>query len=183
MEQNAYFVTDINVYATTYDVFSGGRAMFCDMSLNKISTFLSEMTDPYGILPMPKYDEAQPEYLSFVNGATALVMVAKTEKDPEFVGTIIEAMATCNYDNVTPKLFQVITKLQAAQDPDSSSMVDYIVRNRIFDLAYFADFPISNVVLENLKTGQESIASKMTASGRSSKSMLTRMLKMFERHE
>ncbi len=183
VEQNAYFVTDLNAYATTYDVFTAGRAMFCDMSLNKISTFLSEMTDPYGILPMPKYDEAQPEYLSFVNGATALVMVAKTEKDPEFVGTIIEAMATCNYDRVTPKLFQVITKLQAAQDPDSSSMVDYIVRNRIFDLAYFADFPISNVVLENLKTGQESIASKMTASGRSSKTMLTRMLKMFERHE
>lgn len=183
VEQNAYFVTDINVYATTYDVFTAGRAMFCDMSLNKISTFLSEMTDPYGILPMPKYDEAQSEYLSFVNGATALVMVAKTEKNPEFVGTIIEAMATCNYDRVTPKLFQVITKLQAAQDPDSSSMVDYIVRNRIFDLAYFADFPISNVVLENLKTGQESIASKMTASGKSSKTMLTRMLKMFERHE
>ncbi len=183
VEQNAYFVTDINVYATTYDVFTAGRAMFCDMSLNKISTFLSEMTDPYGILPMPKYDEAQPEYLSFVNGATALVMVAKTEKDPEFVGTIIEAMATCNYDRVTPKLFQVITKLQAAQDPDSSAMVDYIVRNRIFDLAYFADFQISNVVLENLKAGQESISSKMKSAGRTATSMLNRMIKTFEKHE
>ena len=183
VEQNAYFVTDINVYATTYDVFTAGRAMFCDMSLNKISTFLSEMTDPYGILPMPKYDEAQPEYLSFVNGATALVMVAKTEKDPEFVGTIIEAMATCNYDRVTPKLFQVITKLQAAQDPDSSAMVDYIIRNRIFDLAYFADFQISNVVLENLKAGQESISSKMKSAGRTATSMLNRMIKTFEKHE
>lgn len=182
VEQNAYFVTDINVYATTYDVFTAGRAMFCDMSLNKISTFLSEMTDPYGILPMPKYDEAQPEYLSFVNGATALVMVAKTEKDPEFVGTIIEAMATCNYDRVTPKLFQVVTKLQAAQDPDSSAMVDYIVRNRIFDLAYFADFQISNVVLENLKAGQESISSKMKSAGRTATSMLNRMIKTFEKH-
>ena len=183
VEQNAYFVTDINVYATTYDVFSGGRAMFCDMSLNKISTFLSEMTDPYGILPMPKFDKAQSEYLSFVNGATALVMVAKTEEDPEFVGTILEAMATCNYDNVTPKLFQVITKLQAAQDPDSSAMVDYIVRNRIFDLGYFADFPISNVVLENLKTGQESISSKMKAAGRTSTTLLNRLVKQFEKHE
>lgn len=183
VEQNAYFVTDINSYTTTYDVFTAGRALFCDITLDKISTFLSEMTDPYGILPMPKYDEAQSEYLSFVNGATAMVMVAKTENDPEFVGTILEAMATCNYDNVTPKLFQVITKLQAAQDPDSSSMVDYIVRNRIFDLGYFADFPISNVVLENLKAGQESISSKMKSASKSSTTMLNRLVKMYEKHE
>ena len=157
--------------------------MFCDITLHKISAFLSEMTDPYGILPMPKYDEAQPEYLSFVNGATPLVMVAKTEKDPEFVGTILEAMATCNYDDITPKLFQVITKLQAAQDPDSSSMVDYIIRNRIFDLGYFADFPISNVVLESLKASQESISSRIKAAGRSSTSMLNRLIKSYEKHE
>ena len=183
IEQNSYFVTDPNAYATTYDVFTAGRAMFCDITLHKISAFLSEMTDPYGILPMPKYDEAQPEYLSFVNGATPLVMVAKTEKDPEFVGTILEAMATCNYDDITPKLFQVITKLQAAQDPDSSSMVDYIIRNRIFDLGYFADFPISNVVLESLKASQESISSRIKAAGRSSTSMLNRLIKSYEKHE
>ncbi len=183
VEQNSYFVTDLNLYATSYDVFTEGRAMFCDITLSKISTFLSEMTDPYGILPMPKYDENQPEYLSFVNGSSAMVMVAKTEADTEFVGTVIEAMATCNYDRVTPKLFQVITKLQAAQDPDSSSMVDYIVRNRIFDLGYFADFPISNVVLEGLKAKQESLASRMTSASKSSKTMLTRMVRTFERHE
>ncbi len=183
VEQNSYFVTDLNLYATSYEVFSAGRALFCDITLSKISTFLSEMTDPYGILPMPKYDANQPEYLSFVNGSSAMVMVAKTESDPEFVGTIIEAMATCNYDRVTPKLFQVITKLQAAQDPDSSSMVDYIIRNRIFDLGYFADFAISNVVLEGLKGQNESIASKMASAEKSSKTMLNRMVKMFERHQ
>lgn len=183
IEQNAYFVTDANLYATSYEVFSTGRALFCDITLSKISTFLSEMTDPYGILPMPKYDEAQPEYLSFVNGASAMVMVSKTEQDPEFVGTILEAMATCNYDRVTPKLFQVITKLQAAQDPDSSSMVDYIIRNRIFDLGYFAEFPISNIVLEGLKGKTDAIASKMKTAERSSKTMLNRMVKVYEKHE
>ena len=183
VEQNSYFVTDLNQYATTYEPFVAGRAMFCDVTLSKITTFISEMNDPYGILPMPKYDENQAEYLSFVNGSSAMVMVCKTESDIEYVGTIIEAMATFNYDNVTPKLFEVSTKLQAAQDPDSSAMVDYIVRNRIFDLAYFADFAISNVVLEALKGSQESIASKMTSAARSSQTNLNRLIRQFEKHE
>ena len=183
MEQNAYFVTDLSQYATTYDVFTAGRAMFVDMTLGKITTFLSEMDDPYGILPIPKYDTNQKEYLSFVNGSTPLVMIAKTEADPEFVGTIVEAMATYNYDNVTPQLFEVATKLQAAQDPASAAMVDYIVRNRIWDLGYYADWAITNVVLEALKTGKDSIASSLDSQGKAAKRGLTLLLKNYEKHK
>ena len=183
IEQEAYFVVDHSQYATTYDVFTEGRALFCDMCLSKITTFLSEMDDPYGILPVPKYDTNQKEYLSFVNGATPFVMVAKTEEDPEFVGTILEAMATYNYDKVTPQLFEVSTKLQAAQDPESAAMVDYIVRNRIFDLGYFADWGITNVVLNNLKTGNSAIASALTKEGKAAKTNLRRMLASFAKHE
>ncbi len=183
IEQNAYFVTDLSQYATTYDVFTEGRAMFVDMCLSKITTFLSEMDDPYGILPIPKYDTNQKEYLSFVNGATPFVMVGKTEADPEFVGTILEAMATYNYDNVTPQLFEVATKLQAAQDPASAAMVDYIVRNRIWDLGYYCDWAITNVVLENLKKGTDSIASALDSQGKSAKRGLTLLLKNYEKHK
>ena len=183
VEQQAYFVTDLNQYATTYDVFTAGRALFCDMSLGKITTFLSEMDDPYGILPVPKYDANQAEYLSFVYGSTPLVMIAKTEADPEFVGTIVEAMATYNYDNVTPQLFEVATKLQAAQDPASAAMVDYIVRNRIWDLGYYADWTITNVVLESLKTGKESIASSLDSQSKAAKRGLTLLIKNYEKHK
>ena len=183
VEQQAYFVTDLNQYATTYDVFTAGRALFCDMSLGKITTFLSEMDDPYGILPVPKYDANQAEYLSFVNGSTPLVMIAKTEADPEFVGTIVEAMATYNYDNVTPQLFEVATKLQVAQDPASAAMVDYIVRNRIWDLGYYADWTITNVVLESLKTGKESIASSLDSQSKAAKRGLTLLIKNYEKHK
>lgn len=57
--QKAYFVTDAAQYETIYDVFSEGRALFCDITLGKITTFISDMKEPYGILPTPKYDTAQ----------------------------------------------------------------------------------------------------------------------------
>ena len=183
VEQNAYFVTDMNQYATTYEVFHAGRAMFCDITLSKITVFVSDMEDPYGILPIPKYSEDQPEYLSFVNGATPFVMVAKTVEDPEFVGTILEAMSAYNYDKVTPKLFEVATKLQAAQDPASAAMVDYIVRNRIWDLGYYCDWAVTNLVLEGLKGGKAEIASALASQGKAATRGLKLLLVAYEKHK
>lgn len=183
IEQNAYYVTAEADYPTTYEVFHSGRALFCDVTLSKITSFISDMADPYGILPVPKYDTNQQEYLSFVNGATPFVMVSKSEQDPEFVGTIIEAMAAYNYDRVTPKLFQVATKLQAAQDPESSAMVDYIVRNRIWDLGYYADWGITNLVREKLMKGQEQIAADLKKQENQAKRGLKTLLNNYDRHE
>ncbi len=183
IEQNAYYVTNEANYATTYEVFHSGRALFCDVTLSKITGFVSDMADPYGILPIPKFDQNQQEYLSFVNGATPFVMVAKSEQDPEFVGTILEAMATYNYDKVTPKLFQVATKLQAAQDPESSAMVDYIIRNRIWDLGYYADWSITNLVRLKLMDGSDQIAADLQKQGSQAKRGLKTLLNSYEKHE
>ncbi len=183
VEQNAYYVTAEANYPTAYEVFHAGRAMFCDVTLSKITGFISDMADPYGILPVPKYDTNQQEYLSFVNGATPFVMVGKTESDPEFVGSILEAMATYNYDRVTPKLFQVATKLQAAQDPESSAMVDYIVRNRIWDLGYFADWNITNLVRMNLEKKKAEIAGDLASQEKVTSRSLAQLLRAYSKHQ
>ena len=183
IEQNAYYVTNHADYETCYTVFHSGRALFCDITLSKITGFVSDMADPYGILPIPKYDANQKEYLSFVNGATPFVMVGKSEKDPEFVGTIVEAMATYNYDQVTPKLFQVVTKLQAAQDPESAAMVDYIVRNRIWDMGYYADWEITNLVRMGLMDGKSEIAADVAGQATPTSRRLSNLLRAFDRHQ
>ncbi len=184
VEQKAYFITDANLYETCYDVFAGGRALFCDITLSKINSMIvaRNMKDEYGILPIPKYDEAQEEYLSFVNGAIPFVMVGSAEKDPEFVGTILEAMARYNYENVTPNMFEIVTKLQAAQDPISSGMVDLIIRNRIFDMAYFFDWEISNLVINGLKASNATIASSLkTANNKADKRDLPKLIAAYEK--
>lgn len=177
IRQNAYFVTDPTLYETSYECFAGGHALFYDTTLNKIKNFLSEMDDDYGVVPVPMYDEMQKEYKSFVNGATGFIMINATEKVPEYVGTILDAMARYNYQYVSPKLFEVISKLQSVRDEDSSEMVEYIIRNRVYDLAYFFDLDISNVVLNQLKDGKEEITSALKAANKSSSKTLTKILK------
>ncbi len=176
IEQNAYYVTQEPQYATMFEVFSEGRALFSVLTLKLISQYLSEMEDGYGILPVPKFDTNQKEYTSFVNGSTGLVMLAKTESDPEFVGTIMEAMATYNYEHVTPNMFQVITKLQVAQDPASARMVDLIIRNRVFDLGYFADLSVTNLVKDSLNSKRPEISSSLRSGRKMAENALEKLL-------
>lgn len=183
VDGNAYHVTNEAQYDTMFDVFTEGRALFSTMTLRLISQYLSEMEDAYGILPEPKFDTYQEEYLSFVNGSTSLVMIAKTEEDPEFVGTVMEAMATYNYTHVTPNMFQVVTKLQAAQDPESAAMVDLIIRNRVFDLGYFADLGVTNLVRDSLISERLEIASSLRSGRKAAERALTKLLANMEKFD
>ena len=176
IEQNAYYVTQEPQYATMFEVFSEGRALFSVLTLKLISQYLSEMENSYGILPVPKYDKHQKDYASFVNGSTGLVMIAKTEKNPEFVGTVMDAMACYNYEHVTPNMFQVVTKLQVAQDPASARMVDLIIRNRVFDLGYFADLSVTNLVKDGLNSKRAEISSNLQSGRKAAKNALSKLL-------
>ena len=179
--QQAYFVKDESMYDTVTETFATGHALFCDTSLNQIRGYFADMADDYGIVPMPKYDTNQKEYLSFVNGSSAFIMIVNTESDPEYVGTILEAMARYNYENVSTKMFEIITKLQNVRDQDSGEMVDYIIRNRVFDFAYYFDLSVSNVVLNRLKEGKAEISSKLTATRKTSDSELKQILRKLKK--
>ena len=183
VEQNAYYVTQESQYATMFEVFSEGRALFSVLTLKLISQYLSEMEDSYGILPIPKYDTNQKEYMSFVNGSTGLVMLAKTEADPEFVGAIMEAMGAYNYEHVTPNMFQVVTKLQVAQDPASARMVDLVIRNRVFDLGYYADLDVTNLVKNQLNGKRPEISSLLRSGRNSAERNLEKLLQNMDKFD
>lgn len=182
--QQGYYATDPNESSEPYNVFIAGRALFSDVNLRKLDSMgITDMADPYGILPVPKYDTNQPEYLGFINGSVPMVMVANNNKDVDFVGHILDAMASFNYDKVTPILFEVSTKLQAAQDPDSAAMVDYIIRNHIYDLAYFGDFGLPILVHNALSAKQDSIASALKSQEKIAKKTLSNIITAYSRHK
>ena len=136
IDTNSYFVTDAAQYPTTYQNFANGDAYFCEITLQKIDAFLRDMEDDYGILPIPKWDEAQKTYLSCVNGAGGFVVVPNNAEDPERTGMIFEALAAGAYDMISPSLYDVITKTRNVRDEDSVEMVNLITRQRVFDPFY-----------------------------------------------
>ena len=123
----------------TYGIFPAGRALFSDIVLSKIGTFYSDMNDDYGILPLPKYDENQESYKSYLGFTIPILYLPNNAADAERTGTIMEALCTASYDNVTPQMYEIVTKLKNARDEDSSEMIEIIIRNKFIDTAHFYD--------------------------------------------
>ena len=128
-------------------VFKEDRALFLDSVLYMIGDYVSDMESDYGILPMPKYNEDQKEYCSYVGYVIPTTAMAVNVSDPDMIGNIIEACCTSAYDIITPSVYEIITKLQNVRDPDSAEMVDIIIRTKFYDVAHwhtisgYQDFP------------------------------------------
>jgi len=119
------------------------------------------MEQNYGILPIPKYNEAQEDYLSFVNAAGSLCYLPSNLVDVEQVGMILEALGAAAYDIITPSLYETITKTKNVRDQESADMVNLIVRNRIFD-PYYMNLLSDYSVLQNmLGSKSQSVASTL----------------------
>ena len=71
--------------------FSVDRALFITCEL-KATLELRDMNSTFGLLPLPKYDESQPDYITSVNHITAFLTIPVTQPDMSRAGTILNAL-------------------------------------------------------------------------------------------
>jgi hypothetical protein len=62
-------------------------------------------------------------------------------------------------------------------------MVDLIIRNRVFDLGYFADLGVTNLVRDSLISGRAEIASGLQSGRKSAERALSQLLKNMEKFD
>lgn len=145
----------------TYGIFASGRALFNDIVLSKIGTFCSDMEDDYGIIPLPKFDEQQESYKSYLGFTIPVLFLSSNAQDTERTGKIMEALCTASYDNVTPQMYEIVTKLKNARDEDSSEMIEIIIRNKFIDTAHFYDVEGYGTLPRNLVANNNINAASM----------------------
>ncbi|MHC1695149.1 MAG: hypothetical protein AB9835_07735 [Eubacteriales bacterium] len=111
--------------------FGQGRALFFLVPSSASKTYRSTEVD-FGILPFPKYDEAQERYVS--TNWSGLMAVPATITDPEFVGIITEMLAVESRKYVLPEYYDVMLTSKIARDNESVEMLDIIYDNCEYDL-------------------------------------------------
>lgn len=86
------------------------------------------MEDPYGIVPMPKYDKAQAEYGTLVHDQFTVFAVPATVKDDKFqmLGAVLEVMASESLRLVKPAYYEIALKRKYMSDPTAWEMLDLI---------------------------------------------------------
>ncbi len=176
----ANYETVVANHDRSFRVFSEGRAFFCGITFQKIETFLREMEDDYGVLPNPKYDENQQNYSTCVSGAGSMVVVPKTCTDPEYVGSMLEAMAAVSYDMITPDLINTMASTKNVRDQESSEVVQMIIRNRNFDTARMHDINADKFVEELLPKGSTDVASYFAKNEKSYEKRLDEINKAYQ---
>ncbi len=117
-------------------MFSEGRAMFTDTELRHAQT-LRNMDDDFGILPYPKFDEAD-NYATATNGGSHLLVIPITVSDVERTGAITEALCAIGSRDVVPAFYEKSLKTKYARDEESEDMIDIIRSSRIYDIGYVA---------------------------------------------
>ncbi len=119
------------------ETFAEGRVAMMTNFINA-TEYIRDMDDDYGIVPIPKYDEKQENYISQVGTSVSAFYVPQNQMDLDLVSKFIECEAYFGYTEVSPVYYEVALKTKYADDPNMAEMLDIIRENATisFIMAY-----------------------------------------------
>ncbi len=115
------------------DTYQNDRALALVHNIGTGLNFLRDMKSDYLIVPFPKYDEAQENYVSMSNGWMACFVAVPNGADPDFTGFITEALAIESRHSIRPLMYDLVFKQKGARDEDSAAMLDIIINTVYLD--------------------------------------------------
>jgi len=119
------------------DMFDKGEFLFYNLTTGDAAE-LRWFDVVFGILPMPKGDENQENYISSTdNWGTVNVFVPKSAKNHQLSDLMIEVLAALGRKHIKPAYYDKILKSRTMYDHDSLGMVDIIFDSKVYDLIDF----------------------------------------------
>ena len=153
------------------NLFATGNVGTATLRLGSVETqqFIS-MEDEYGIIPMPKYDENQEKYYTFLHDQFTSIGIPSVHSNDEervqMLGAVLEAMALENYKNVAPAYYEVALKGRYLDDSDSWRMLDMIYENVKVDAGVLYTKNLGSIhqtPRDMSELGRNSVSSKIKA--------------------
>ncbi len=121
------------------ELFCTGCAIFANMRLGLCYSALRDYENAYGIIPLPKWDEAQEEYYTIADAGCNILAVPITTSNTELTGAITEALSAESWRSVMPTYCDICLGTKSARDPESQEMIQVALESRYIDFAYLYD--------------------------------------------
>ena len=118
-----------------------------------------ELEFDYGIIPYPKYDEAQSRYYTMSDGAHGCMLIPITVQNIEWSSMLTEALNAETYKQVVPAYFDTSLKVKLTRDAESAAMLDLLMEARVFDFGYMYNTGIAFIVQDMVSKNQTSTES------------------------
>lgn len=165
-------------------LFSEDRAMFFQGPLRYAALFRGNESD-FGIIPFPKYDDAQSRYYTPVVDSLSVFCIPKTVSDTELCGIVLDALCRESSSQVVPAYYEVALKTKYSRDTDSEAMLDLIRDSIWFDFGFVYSQPIAGIgtFIDIIKSGTSDVSSAYTAKEAQYQAALEKLVAYFKEME
>lgn len=150
----------IDIFDYMYDAYENCNAIYCSGSLDEcMNSFknntvlitggsfneverLRDMEKDYGLVPLPKYNEEQANYLSAISQDGLMWHIPVNSSQPELCAKAMEALSFYGLYDVTPEYYEVALGLVYARDENVQEMLRIMRQNAvmrwesIYDMAF-----------------------------------------------
>lgn len=124
----------------TRPMFKNNQGLFYSIGMGT-GNLMRDMKIDFGVLPMPKFNEAQTEYYCPVSTYTAsAACIPITSGKLEFTGAALESMAAESMYTVTEAYYDINFKNKNLRDEESIEMLKIILSSCSYDLGYMFNF-------------------------------------------
>ncbi len=137
------FLNRANQADSTVSPFTQERALFNWATVASLMSYRSLGSDvDYGIIPAPKYNEDQEDYITApaAYGFSVLSVPNASADELADTGYILEAFAAKSRETVLPEFYDVVLKYRTAEHPEDSAMLDVIFENIKYDIGNLMNF-------------------------------------------
>ncbi len=163
-------------------VFEEGRSLFLGEVMQLVFR-LRAMPIDFGLVPYPKFDEAQENYGHFVHSTSALLSIPTSCKNYEKVSYLVEAMACESMYTLTKAYYETALEGSYFRDPESADMLPIILASRTFDLGSVYMFDWGNIgssFTSCLSSGKTAYASTVAGKFKSGNKKMANDVKKLE---
>ena len=133
---NLYHVSNDGFFIKTVDHTDliAARCLMYNTNGEYLQQYFRQGDMSYSILPAPKYDEAQEDYLTTMSFTHSMYCIPLDARDADMTGAVLECMASEGYRKVTPALFETAFKYQYSNSQYDADIFEIIREGIVFDI-------------------------------------------------
>lgn len=129
-----YSVIDANDIGNLNAFASGNVLYYCERLIQ--SELLRDMEDDFAIIPLPKLDESQENYITQGATATCMILIPVTASDPNMSAMIMEASTYYGWGDILPKYYEVALKEKFLRDANNKQVLDMVTDSIRFNITF-----------------------------------------------
>ena len=146
-------------FQTSYKMFKDNQGLFFGETVSYVINLNQEYEGQFGVLPVPKYDTEQQDYMTYTNGYSSTLSVPVNAKDGKKIGKIAEVFSIMSHQLVFPAFYNVVLTSKSVKDPQSVHMLDIIFKHRVYDIAnYFSTLGLQDIFEKSAEGGNNNFS-------------------------